>query len=270
MPVLNYMDFAKHNLRLSYRGSMETQTLTVDVATAELARISIFFAHMSMLQGAINFGAGGSDIFPPWQGFMGWAEATPEEERGPTYHAEVPIVGVAPVMMRVIVETLRGSGFHQPVDAMAIHGSLPLDESPLSITEVDIKRWIEDQTTYPKLWPEIPFPIREKRGNGSFHIHIRLGGPIPTEGLDHAKCFLLGWANMIDDLPLEDGSGALQLGPNGSVAPFFPRVKLGEREIWAKMQKMPFVREPSLNILKNMLCCFHHKVVGIERVEFTC
>lgn len=270
MPILNHMDFAKHNLRLSYRGSAEAQTLSVDVATAELARMSMFFGYMNMLRYAVNFGAGGSDVFPPWQGFMGWADAKPEEERGPTYHAEVPIVNVAPVMMRVMVEALRGSGFHQPVDAMAIRGSLPVDPSPLSVTEVDIKRWIEDQTTFPELWPDIPFPIREKRGNGGLHMHAQLAGPIPADGVDHAESFLPNWSLTVGRFPLEDGSGALQLGPNGSIAPYHPRVKLGEREIWAKMQKMPFVREPSLNILKNMLCCFHHKVVAIEKVEITC
>lgn len=271
MPVLNYMDFAKHNLRLSYRASGEPQILTIDVATAELARIQRFNGLLATLRMLVKFGGCGSDVFPPWAGSMERGlEPQQEEERGPTYHAEVPVAGVAPVAMRIFVEQLRASGFHQPVDAMAIRGALPVNDSPLSITEVDMKRWIEDEVTYPKAWPHIDFPLVIKPAASGFSMHLRFAGAIPKEHQDWAEALSSGWALIVSHYPLADGTGSLQFGPGSHAGDHFPRTKVGERDVWVKMKKMPWVRQPSLDLLTNMLIRFHHDAVPIEKAEISC
>lgn len=263
MPLLNRLEFAQHNLRVAYRSSLEPQVMTIDIGTAGRALRPLAGGYIWAVRRWLRSGVAGSDVFPPW---LPWIEKgvepeTYEEETGPSYHFEFPHAGFAPPMIRLLVELFRKIGVNQPVEGMVLKGSLPLDDSPLSITEREVKRWLDDPTAYPKVWPELGFEVIDRSaGKGAF-VRMRLASDFSRDAWDMAHDPINEWFEVLTDYVSE---ATHEVVPTQHHA---PESAFARREVVYRLEKFPYVKKPSRDLLLNTLCRFHHEVARIESVE---
>lgn len=266
MPLLNGLEFAQHNLRVVYRASAEPQIMTIDIGTAGRAARPMAGIYIAMVRRWLRSGVAGSDVFPPW---LPWIEKgvepeTYEERGGPSYHFEFPHAGFAPPMIRLLVELFRKVGANQPVEAMVIKGSHPLDDSPLSITEREVKGWLDDPTAYPKVWPELGFRVSDRAAAGGAFVRVRFSQDLPRELWDLADDVVDEWFEVLGNYVSESSHEVVPI-PLGGYAR--PESAFARREVVYRLEKFPYVKKPSRDLLLNTLCRFHHEVARIESVE---
>ena len=266
MPLLTGLEFAQHNLHVAYRASAEPQIMTVDIGTAGRSPRPMAGGYIWVVRRWLRSGVAGSDVFPPW---LPWIEKgvepeTYEAKPGPSYHFEIPHAGFAPPMIRLLVELFRKIGLTQPVEGMVIRGSLPLDDSPLSVTERDVKRWLDDPTAYPRVWPDLGFPVIERSAAKGAFVRMRLLRDFSRDAWDLACDPVAEWCEVLTDYVSEASHEVVPMPPAG---PFQPEVAFARREIVYRLEKFPYVKKPSRDLLLNTLCRFHHEVARIESVE---
>ena len=157
MPLLNLLDFAADRLQVGYRASPEPQNVTLhfELKSASTGMPVTFFAIWHQL----HLGMAGSDVFAPTAG-----EATQPPgvllSRGRLGPKEYKVVlsdvrGAAPIYLRLLIERLRIVGGNTEIASLDIRGDLPADASPMSVTERDVKQWLDDPTAYPRRWPKL-------------------------------------------------------------------------------------------------------------------
>lgn len=264
MPLLNGLDFTQHNLRVAYRASAEPQVMTIDIGTAGKALRPMAGGYIWVVRRWLRSGVAGSDIFPPW---LPWIEKgvepeTYQEETGPSYHFEIPHAAFAPLMIRLLVELFRKIGVNQPVEGMVIRGSLPLDDSPLSITERDVKRWLDDPTAYPRVWPDLGFEVIDRSAVKGAFVRVRLVDDLPPGEWDTAYDRVGRWFEVLKEYVSEADHGPVPIPTFELTEASFAR-----REVVYRLEKFPYVKKPSRDLLLNTLCRFHHEVARIESVE---
>lgn len=264
MPLLKGLEFAQHNLRVAYRASADPQVLTIDIGTSGKAPRPMAGIYIWVVRRWLRSGVAGSDVFPPW---LPWVEKgvepeTYEEETGPSYHFEIPHAGFAPPMIRRLVELFAKIGVNQPVEGMVIRGSLPLDDSPLSVTEHDVRRWLEDPMAYPKVWPELGFEVIDRSAVTGALVRVRMVDDLSPAEWDTAVDRVDRWFEVLAEYVSEAEHGHVTRSALERPESAFTR-----REIVFRLEKFPYVKKPSRDLLLNTLCRFHHEVARIESVE---
>jgi hypothetical protein len=186
------------------------------------------------------------------------------EKTGPSYRFEFPHAAFAPVMLRLMIEELRWIGLDQAVEGMVIRGSLALDDSPLSITEREVKGWLDDPTAYPKVWPELGFRVSDRSAVKGAFVRVRFTQDLPRELWDLADDVVDGWFEVLGNYVSESSHEVVPIPPGGYVR---PESAFARREVVYRLEKFPYVKKPSRDLLLNTLCRFHHEVASIESVE---
>jgi len=147
---------------------------------------------------------------------------------------------------------------------MAIRGSLPLDDSPLSVTELDVRRWFDDPTAYPRMWPDLGFRVIERSAVRGAFIRVSLTEDFRRDAWDLAADSIDGWFEVLGNYVSESSHEVVPIPPGGYVR---PESAFARREIVYRLEKFPYVKKPSRDLLLNTLCRFHHEVARIESVE---
>jgi len=266
MPLVNRLDFVQHGLSVAYRASPDPQELYVDVIAEGPPRAGPM-AHwcIEAVIDTINAGGAGGAIFSPGYGFAALRSGptTPAEASGERYVWMLTVRGVAPLFMRNIVEEMRRAGMDRPIRAMAIAGSLPLNDSAASVTEAQVRAWIADPTAYLEAWPQPGFPVSLAEADPGALVRVELAGPIsPPLRLELERISVL-WINAVRNYPSRLG-GDVSMIDVGKVLPVFAQTR---KEFRARYQEHQFLREPSQALMVNLLQRFHEQVAPIASVE---
>ena len=265
MPFLPRMEFAKDHLAVAYRGSLEKQTLDVRLKIPSKAPGPTGVGGMLAIVSAINEGLAGGAEFHPAKGrakvLSGPLKSAAPGARGPSFAWKLEIAGVSPLFLRILIEAFRVFGFPQPVVSMSITGSLPLDDTPLSIHEREILPWLatwcEDVTHYPKAWPAPSIPIKRIDGPRGASIRLKLAGGAVTKVIaDNLIRHLGAWTFSVLSYPNRSlgGPGHMQ---------FIPKMAQSKTELTARFDDFDYVPGPNGDMLVNLLERFHTKVAPL-------
>lgn len=260
MPILNALDFANKNLTVHYRGSLEPQELEIAVETGGPTQFDTAAIVMEIVSAVVNFGGAGSSVFPPTAGKWEVKKAPlPKAKKGPNYKWLVEVAGVAPIYMRTIVEKLRAAGHAAPVKAMRIVGSLPSDRGRNTITEDDVRNWLEDPRAYPEQWVDPGFPLLVRDAtNNSVSVTLDVGKPIGPKMNDRLKELFIRWKSATDEYVGVDGQSVHALHQ------LFPKFANTKTQFRAAIDSFIHVMVPSRNVLINMLSRFHTETAPIS------
>jgi hypothetical protein len=265
MPLLDRLDFAKSALTVRYRASAEPQELSIDVKLARRASEECAPQIIRRQIDVISFGAAGGAEFAPWQGNAELLSGPwdPPQSLGPSLSYRLRIAAVSPRYVRTMVEHLRECGAKAKVQAMNIVGSLPLDASELSLSEEQVRRWLDAKTAYPGAWPEVPFPLHTRRTDETAEFRVVLGKSLTPKLREDLEMLSFLWLNTVTDYVNEDGE-RVELYRIDKRFPTFGRTKT---EFRATYKEFLHVRDPSRAVLSNMLVRFHHRIAPIVEAE---
>lgn len=266
MPLLPELDFAAGALAVSYRASTEPQDLAITVRLKHAEPGCVGPRRMGTLLDTIGEGAaGGSDFHPAVSSADLVSGTVARELAGPDLSWLLRVSGISPVFIRSIVEQLRICGAaDNPVVAMSIFGSLPLDGTPLSVREGQVRQWLEDPGAYPGEWPEPGFPVSERDAMGA-SLRIQLGADLGAESEDELQGLCYQWVAATFDYVDQHGDYQPFDAPN--VSRRMPKFGVTRRELRAYFEEFTRARIPSRAMLVNMLCRYHHTVLPIVAVE---
>lgn len=251
-------------LSVSYRAAAEPQTLTIDVTAGGVPPWPMAHLCMRTLVDTINEGgAGGADFAPeagsaerlsgPWDGADGLASA---------FQWQLRIAAVAPLFMRNVVEELRRVTPDFDVVTMRIAGSLPLDDSPLSVREEQVRAWSRDGSTYLPAWPTPGFPVDRVLTYQGAALRVILDGPMTDDlrlALEHLA---LTWLNALRNHANETGSAEVVFNPSTML----PYLGTSRTELRAHFRVFLYEREAAFAALVNLLARFHVRVAPLRKV----
>jgi hypothetical protein len=268
MPLNDRLDFTAKDLFVRYRASDKPQQLDVEVRTS--GQYKGDGGGASRLVNAmmvVGQGAAGDAQMAPWQGAMEYVSGGPDVQGpgsgGPHFRWTLRVTGLCPKYMRVLVEDLRlVARENTRVTFMSIQGSEPMDLTDMSVNERSVNAWLDDPAAYPARWPKPGFPIKEnleQTGKGAaFRLDVDGGvSPEIRRALDTLS------SNYMNALfPYLSANGA-----PSSLRHIIPICASAKTEYRAVIPIFPWVREPALDLLVNLLARFHHDVAPIVEAE---
>ncbi len=266
MPLFKNMDFVQHGLHVRYRSDARPQKVFLDISTTGLADQPLAEGFVLSLGDTVAHGGGGSDLFPPTAGYLRKLGPPPKQRmRGPDYHFELEVAGVAPVFVRHAIQALRSVGFDQLVTSLSWVGELPLDDGPMSVTEVEMKRWLDDPDVFIRMWPKPPFPIVRRGTTKGATVRLELGKkPNKDEAFEleeRLQNYLVECEQLVD----ADGR---QVDPESYPPPEeIWKFARGKTEVVARASHFPWRRDAGYELLVNYLCNLHETVVPILEAE---
>ncbi|KYF77670.1 hypothetical protein BE20_09080 [Sorangium cellulosum] len=261
MPILDGLEFTQAGLRVRYRASLDPQIVTISVTTQGATTFPYAQIILRKLLTSINAGSAGGSRFPPTAGAAVVVDESPDLH-GPSYVWKVRLAAVDPLFLRTMVEELRYAGAGHPVTSMEIAGSLPLDDTALSVREDDVKRWLDDPGAYLEEWPNPGFPIVE-RGRWAM-FRLRLDAQITGELRRKLDLVALGWLEAVSSYLWATGEYEA-----GNIDRCMPRCGSSKDEFSAAYRDFYFSPVPARARLVNALSRFHHTVAPIALAEIS-
>ncbi|KYF70861.1 hypothetical protein [Sorangium cellulosum] len=264
MPLIRHLDFAQRSLSVAYRASPAPQELVVDVDVAGPPMAPFAPMAMRAVVDAINAGAAGGALFPPAAGYARrlagpWDEP---DGLGVSYRWVLEIAAVAPGFLRNMVEELRRAGMNQPVVRMRIAGALPLDNSPLSVRESQVRSWLDDPRAYLEPWTRPGFPFHVVSRSEGATLRVELAQAIDPPLRQALEDLSVQWLNVIRNYASRQGEEVL-FNPHRML----PAFGQGRAEFRAHYPEFLYARDPAAAVLVNMLTRFHERVARIALVE---
>jgi hypothetical protein len=267
MPLLDLLEFAPQGLSVAYRASAAKQEVAVALRTsrAGLEETACGMLVEGLVE-AIRRGAAGSDLFDP---AAASAELVRAELSGdtPALSFVLELAGVAPVFVRCVVEALRDAGGPgNPVEAMQLFGSFALDASPLSIREGQVLAWLDDPSpaAYPRRWPGVPFPVREREAAGAA-IAVRLAEKVTRVLDEELQTTIFTWLELTNRYVNHYGEPVLSSPDH--MARLMPKFARSGRELRVTIEEFTRATVPARDLLVNMLTSFHAAHARVTDVE---
>ncbi|WP_437961324.1 hypothetical protein WME76_17915 [Sorangium sp. So ce119] len=251
---------------MAYRASPEPQELSVDVTVAGVPETQLAHFMMRTLLDAINGGAAGGSLFHPAAGSAALLRGPLDEApTGSSYAWVVRVAAVAPVFLRTCVDQLALCGAGKPVTSLTFRGSVPLDGSPLSITDRQVRAMLTDPTAYVDAWPAPGFPVRDgDRGADDVEATLRLemGSRITSPVRARLEDLAIGWINVVHRYADNHGR-YVTFNPQKTL----PRFGQSKTEFRAYYPEFRWASGPARAAMINMLTRFHHEVAPIAAAE---
>jgi hypothetical protein len=259
MPILDNLDFTRSDLHVAYRASLDPQIVTFSVSTGGATSFPYAQLLIRKLLASVNAGSAGGARFPP---IAGSAVIVDESAApcGPDYWWKVRLAGADPLFLRTVVEELRAAGLRYPVTSMQIQGSIPLDDTELSVREADVRRWLDDPKAYLEQWPDPGFPLVNAGRWAMFRV--RLAQPITPDLRRKLDLLALGWLNDVSTYVWDTGECEA-----GVIDRSMPRCGSGKVEFSAAYRDFYFSINPSRARLVNALSRFHTTIAPIDVAE---
>jgi hypothetical protein len=263
VPVLYDMDFVQGGLDVAYRASPGPQELVITVLAAGKAEFPMSVASVAALLEAVNRGGAGGDVFSPtaghakrldgpWQG---------EETLGPSYRWTLEVAAVAPLFLRNMVEELRRVGANHAVQRLSLFGSLPLDDTALSVRTPKLRQWLDDRVTYLEAFPHTEFPVDVEPTDEGANLRVELGTLVTPELRRELEALSAWWLNCIRNYVSEDGLEVI-----ANTWKTLPVFGSSRDEFRAHYSELLYKRAPARALLENLLLRFHQTVAPIARV----
>lgn len=244
-------------LDVAYRASAETQTLTLElVCDSEVTQLGV-----DDLVDVLRFGGAGGAIFAPrsvsgrlLRGDL-WASAK--------RHAfELEVAGMDRLFVRWLIEKLTLSAMApQKVLSLTIHGSLPLDASPLSIDTEGAKKWLRDPDAFPGQFAEPPFVVRPRRAASARQARMTIAF---SRALTKKEYDTFHHAWLTGDTFVAGGLDAAGLGYAPKSGARLSRSGVELKIAYSALDVRP---SPALDLWVNILHRFHYDGVPIERFD---
>lgn len=270
MPILSFMEFANHSLRVKYRAAAEPQTLDV-LVTVEAEPFAVYapWAMTSIVE-SCNRGAAAGSLFAPSDCLMRVLSGPLTEQEaqaaGLHYAWKLEVASVAPEFIRLMVEELRRCGFDKRVVSMDIRGSLPLDDTVASVDEKSIRGWLNGIDAYPGVTPQLPFryapgPKHPDRHDVGFCVDLL--DPVLPPVLEQLEELAVRWMNAVRNYASEDGAEVVV-----DLNITLPHCAAGGARFRALFQEFRH-NARSADVLLNMLSRFHTTVAPIVAAEIS-
>ncbi|AGP36437.1 hypothetical protein [Sorangium cellulosum] len=259
---LNGLEFVERDLLVQYQASRDPQELRIHIETGAVIHMK---AALIALRGPfdwINFGVAGGAEFPPWESRaeeMGFDFLEERPSWGPGYDFTLRVQCVSHRFIRLLIESLRISGWGNPVRRMVVVGSLPIQDPATSVTERDIRAAIHDPTAYPGAWPERGFPIELLESVQGVTVEIELVDKVSPSLQFDVDTLLTLWPNVLMNYLNDRGESVVIQ----DIGPRIPRIARRKRTVVATYDHLPHAREPSRAALVNLLSRFHRRVAPI-------
>lgn len=267
MPIVPGLDFVKDNLSVAYRASAEPQSLEIRASLDGWASNASGPLSMLGFEEAMRAGAASGAEFPPTAGHArhvsGPLRPRDEGARGPDFRWELEVTAISPYFIRNLVTELGTIGVRTKTKSVAISGSLPLDDSVLSVRESQVKGWLEDSTTFMREWHDPGFPLTRTDANRSAAtVRLWFQRDLDAKLLDDVVTTLQMWRNLVIFHPNPSLSG---LG-TGTIGPRSARKR---REFVTTYDPFNYLRPPTEALLVNMLSYFNAKVEPLDAAEIS-
>ncbi len=265
MPLLQRLDYITHGgLRVAYHASPTVQELDVVVRARGLPSKGAANWYFQNLVDTINAGAAGGALFSPSAGFaeMLTGPRSDAEALRTDHHATFRVAAVAPMFMRTFVEDLRFVNIEEPVTELRISGSLPLDDTPMSVTEREVRSWLDDPTAYLGAWPSPGFALDLDQLREGAALRVVLVDPASPERREKLEELSVRWLNAIRNYVSFDGR---EVTPNPGRQ--LPRFGQSKREFRASFDEFLWARQSSCDVVVNLLTRFHETVAPIAEAE---
>jgi hypothetical protein len=244
-----------------YRASPEPQAVDMEITTSTSRPLEMMGVFFKIWIKAMNQGGGGSDMFSPLDGKAKLLSEPAADFAGTSFAWRFSLQSIAPIALRDVMARLslqpRGGGF---IEHFRLVGSLPLDDSPLSVSERDFLRWFDDTSAYPKLWGgAAPFEIVGQEIENAARIRVTLTGGTTPE-LQSAWNDQLGvWTMLISLYP----DRFLKAWGQSAT----PNRARNKSQLTATYPLFTFDIDPPRNTLITMMIWFHHNVSAIKKLE---
>jgi hypothetical protein len=261
MPLITGLDFASSALSVRYRASREPQELSIDVTTEAPAPFHNATATMESIVHLINAGGAGGEHFAPQDSLARVLQAPPHDSLGPSYHWVLEVASVAPAFLRSMIDRLRLVGGEPAVVGMTLAGSLPTDDSALSVTEALMRTWLDSPEAYPARWPQLSFGVSDISMLGAA-AEIQLGTEVTADVYRELEELVATWLEAVIHYVEPDGSEVLEEHEQ-----FHYQSGFGRTEYRFCIQQFLHNHVPSTAMLLNLLERFHHVVAPIQHAE---
>jgi hypothetical protein len=260
-PLLEGLEFVHEGLFVSYRGSLDAQQLDFAVSLHTPVLPARAVHAMTLVVDAINLGAAGGAHFPPWAGH---AEALdgfrPRRTKTTELAFSINVAGVAPAFLRNVIELLREAG---DIEQLSVNGSLPLDDTELSVQEHVLAGWLADTDAYPEAWLRPGFDVGRgaapKRGRSLVSVEL-LGAPQARTKAAFEK-LVTTWLGIIATYVGRDGRPVDPAKARPQVT-----IEASGKHLHVFLDGFPFAPAPAEAILVNMLAGFHARTAKVAKV----
>jgi hypothetical protein len=267
MPIISGLEFVQKDLTVAYRASAEPQRLEVLASIKGFAAFPFGPISMLWFERGIRAGGAGGAEFAPTAGIAthvsGPLKNGDEGFMGPDFRWELEVASVSPYFLRNIVSTFSNIGAPYETTSVSILGSLPVDDSPLSVRESDVKAWLEDDHSFMKAWADPGFPLKTVEANrNAATVRLVLDRDIDKQLSDDILTAIGTWNVLVDSYPnlARTGRGKGHAGP---------RTATKKREMVTTYDEFDYLRDPSQALLSNVLSHFHAKVCPIREAEIS-
>jgi len=174
IPDVDYID---KTLSVAYRASEEPQELLFEVQFSKPREPRVTLADINF--DLVRRGIAGDQHFDPAKGALEILEGDPNTLEPSTLHSyRLRVAHVSPLFIRQLATFPWGLGIppNPPniPERITIRGSLPLDDSPLSVREGDIVRWLRDPQCFSDAWEKVDFKVTQARVRRGLTIRLRL------------------------------------------------------------------------------------------------
>jgi hypothetical protein len=255
------MGFVFDKLELRYRASPEPQVLRVRSRYAsplERGNQNDVFAWAAERNGL----GGGAEFAPSAVRMKALAGDFASLKGGPVtgtdFSFDFEVASLSPKYLRNMIESMR------PCVSLSMVGDLPLDDTPLSITELDMQKWVPSgaKETYLGLYEPVPFPVEEGTLTKGASLRIFFEGPLDPGLVDRPAGLAWRMSSVTGRMvflldPTETKVGSLAL---------VPRLSKGTADLAVKWERFNVVHEPARALLLNMCTHIHETVQPVKKV----
>lgn len=262
MPLWDELEFAENDLTVRYRASDEPQELTLHVQLDHAEPDCIGPQRFVVVYDGMEYGAASGTEFHPKDAAVELLSGTFDfGPAGPDLVWVTRVRAISPFFIRNIVEHMRICGDEDnPVVAMSITGALATDDSPLSVTETQVRSWLETAGPYPGQWSDPGFPLTFSETMGA-SVRIQLQGSVNPAIEDHFQGMCYQW--FIGTHEYANLHGEAVMDTEDRMARLLPKFAGTRRELSAMFEEFTRMPVPSRAYLVNMLTFFHHNVAPI-------
>jgi hypothetical protein len=172
------------------------------------------------------------------------------------------VSALSPAYIKNVVKRFALLGnVSNPVLSMRITGSLPLDTSPLSVSEAQVLPWLEDPRAWPAVWSAPPFEVVDHDIAGGVWLRLLFTDPTSVDTYRAFTSLLYSWCSEVAYHPPAEEGG------DPGVMQVMPQLARNHTTLSARYREFRYLGGPARDLIINMLVRFHHEVCPVSRVE---
>ncbi|WP_156864935.1 hypothetical protein [Pajaroellobacter abortibovis] len=257
---LSPLSFLEELLFVSYRASLESQWLDIQIQTSRVEQelVPLF----SLFVSAVHQGLGGGLYFSPLTGSAALkrCECEKKEELW-EYRFSLELSAVSPPFLGLLIAFIVRM-LDQGIQHISVLGSLPLDGTVLSIGENTICQWLSSCFIPLDEWPYSEFSIVRRPEGSISSVRIEFASEPTAQNILKLKQWIHQVLSMMHCELSPKGSNKKTTSPFGSF-----NIQRNRCHVRLNSPSCPF-RVPIHSIFINMLTRFHHQALPVSSLVF--